>query len=161
MKLFMYSFFVFTIASCAAKKDTTTTFDGTTDNSSASFSYKCTPCFGKCPYFSMDISGTTKIVIYKGKSNVTKVGTYTKTINDDELAKLVKAFDDAMFFQMNDKYVSNVTDLPSRFVSYTNYGKMKNIEDMTGAPGQLRTLERMLDDIANSEGWTQSDVSDQ
>ena len=158
MKLFLYSIIIFLLGPC--HKPSATANSAKEDYSKVNFSFQRTPCFGKCPAFTMDINGSTKTITYKGRSNVDKIGTYTKAITDDEIAALVKAFDNAHFFEFNDKYKGNMTDLPSTFTSYTNGSKTRKIEDMNGAPAELRELEKLLDTIANSDGWKKDETSD-
>jgi hypothetical protein len=91
--------------------------------------------------------------MYKGDSNVEKLGDYEKSIPDDELAKLADAFEKNKFFDMKDEYTSQITDVPSRYVSYSIGGKSKKIKDRYNAPAELKEIEKLLDAIADSDGW--------
>jgi hypothetical protein len=157
MKFFIYSLSILLLAPCNNKN--VSNAKNTQDNSKVMITYQRTPCFGKCPAFTMTINGANKTITYTGKSNVAKLGNYTKPISDDQLSMFVAAFDNADFFNFKDKYDSNITDVPSKYIGYTKDGRAKNIEDMIGAPGELRDLEKLLDTIADSDGWVKSDDS--
>lgn len=119
------------------------------------FTLEKTACFGRCPIFLLTISGANNTAIYKGQMNVDKVGTYQKKVTNEELKALVAAFEKYKFLEMQDEYnKSQVTDLPSIYVSYTVGGNTKKVRDRYQAPAELKELEKLLDAIGNSEGWT-------
>ena len=119
------------------------------------FSMSKTRCYGKCPVYTIDIYSNGH-VIYEGKSNVDKIGKFEKNITQKELSDLKKAFLDSKFFDFEDEYVSNATDLPTTYILFRNNGKEKKIKDYHKAPKELKALEKLLDDIANSTtDWIQ------
>ncbi len=119
------------------------------------FSMSKTRCYGKCPVYTIDIYSNGH-VIYEGKSNVDKIGRFEKNITQTELSDLKKAFLDSKFFDFEDEYVSNATDLPTTYILFRNNGEEKKIKDYHRAPKELKALEKLLDDIANSTtDWIQ------
>ena len=166
MKLIIYSVFLLFLAPCNGTKKTASTASSGTSASATtqtaaknqlrtvSFSLQKTACFGRCPMFTLTINGETNTATYKGDQNVDKVGTYEKKISDDELQKLVDAFEKRKLFDMQDAYnKQQVTDLPSTYVSYSINGKSKKIQDRFQAPPELKELEKLLDDFGNTDGW--------
>jgi hypothetical protein len=122
----------------------------------AHFELRKTPCFGTCPEFTMtfDLSGKA---LYTGLTNVTKKGDYSKTFKPEEVRKAIDAFEAANFWGFNDKYVDQgVSDMPSTYIYFEHNGRTKRIEDQFNSPKELKALERLLEDMANSEGWQQT-----
>jgi hypothetical protein len=155
MKFILYSSFLLLLAPCNGTKKTTASSSEHADEKlkTVVISYEKSVCFGKCPAFTMTILGEKNKITYKGDSNVDKVGNYEKNISDEDLARLTEAFEKYKFFELNDEYNGPMTDLPSRYVSYSIKGKSKKIKDRYNAPAELRELEKLLDAIADSEGW--------
>jgi hypothetical protein len=115
-----------------------------------------TPCYGTCPEytFRLELSGKAT---YAGRTNVEKKGVYEKTFSTEEVRKLIDAFEAANFWNFQDSYVnSGVSDLPSTYVEFEHNGNLKKIEDQFNSPKELKALEHMLEDLANSEGWQPS-----
>lgn len=111
-----------------------------------------TMCYGKCPVYTITIYGDMRAE-YAGKKNVDKIGKYEKKLEKSEVDNLIKAFEDADFFEFKDEYTAKVTDMPTTYVTYTVNEKTKRIRDYFGAPEELKKLEKMVENIANSEGW--------
>ena len=155
MKFILYSTFLLLLAPCNASKKTAAA-DTTKANDKLKtivITYEKTACFGKCPVFTMTISGEKMKVMYNGNSAVDKIGNYEKNITEEELIKLKDAFEKYDFFGMKDEYSSQITDVPNRYVGYTFDGKTKKIKDRYNAPAELKEIEKLLDGIADSEGW--------
>lgn len=115
-----------------------------------------TPCFGRCPEFTftVDLSGKAT---YSGFSNVEKIGEYEKTFPKEEVKKAVDAFEAAGYWNFNDKYVNpGVTDLPSVYTYFEHNGRSKRIEDQINSPKELKTLQKMLEAMSNTDGWTKT-----
>ncbi|MDQ3047814.1 MAG: DUF6438 domain-containing protein [Bacteroidota bacterium] len=155
MKLLISSILLLLVAPCNSSKKANAT--AVTDNSKVIITYKRTPCFGRCPVYSMNINAATKMISYTGEANTTKTGTYTKAISDEELNTLVSAFEKSGFFQMNDEYLGTITDFPSKYISFSDGARSKLIRDRSGAPSELEALEKQLEAIADSEGWKKSE----
>ena len=112
-----------------------------------------TACHGKCPVYTITIYGTGKAE-YEGKNNVKKPGKYEKQLSRDETMKLFKAFDASNFSDFQSEYDTGATDVPSTLISFYHRGYKKNIKDRMAAPEELKNLERMVEEIVESEGWT-------
>lgn len=153
MKLIIASVFLF-LGTCKGSKEVSSSVPAQTDNSKIIITYQRGACMGRCPDYTMSINGEKKTIDYTGKGNVEKMGIYTKPITDAELTKLVEAFKTADFYSLDAKYLGQVTDLPSRYITYSKDGVVKKVQDRFGAPDKLKALEKLLEDIADStEGW--------
>ncbi len=157
MKYILYSAIIL-FASCnkTSKSATTSTAPSKPDVSKVVITYSATACFGKCPCFTMTINGGTQTITYEGVQNVEKIGTFTKKYDADSIAALVKAFDQAKYFELKDSYLGQIVDYPSVITSYTNNGKTKKITDRQGAPAELRQLESLLFIISNGKGYREN-----
>jgi hypothetical protein len=170
MKFILYSSFLFLLAPCNGSKKAISTTNSNSTSASAttktntspktqndlrtvSIIYRKTPCFGTCAAFTLTVNGSSNSVTYKGDLNVEKIGNYEKNISDDELTKLVNAFDKKKFFEFKDGYKTPATDIPSKLITYSINGKTKKVEDQQNAPAELKELEKLLDEIADSNGW--------
>lgn len=156
MKFFLISSFLFLLAPCnASKKTTSKTQEQNTANDPKTvvITYRRTPCFGKCPTYTLTINGEKNSAVYKGEMNVDKIGEFEKKITDQQLKNFIQAFEKHRFFQLEDAYTTPAPDHPSKITSYTIDGKTKKIEDVQGAPADLRELEKLLEDFADSDGW--------
>lgn len=111
-----------------------------------------TMCFGRCPVYEIKIYNDGSCT-YTGKLNVEKIGSYSKTIEVEELRALQKAFEENKFMDMRDEYVAHVSDVPTTWISFAKDKKSKKIKDMIGAPKALKDLEKMIEVIAFSESW--------
>lgn len=167
MKFLLYSTFLLFLAPCNGTKKAISTETAKTQKATSAGSVKVqeggpkttiitferSVCFGSCPAFTMTIAAETNKATYVGTSNVEKIGTFEKSFSDEDIAKLKDAFDKAKFFDMENEYSSQISDIPSTYVSLTYAGNTKKIKDKQHAPKELKDLEKMLDDIANSDGW--------
>ncbi|MFT4971342.1 MAG: hypothetical protein ACI9XO_002131 [Paraglaciecola sp.] len=110
-------------------------------------------CFGACPVYKITISGDGT-VSYDGQKNVPKMGEYNKQLSPEETKTLFDAFAASNFFAFEEEYMSNISDLPTTFISFQNGGKSKKIKDYYGAPDELDALEHRVEEIVNSTEWT-------
>lgn len=118
------------------------------------FTFEETACFGSCPVYIMEIypNGYVK---FDGRNFVEKEGVFEKSISESEVERLINAFKKADFFDFEDEYTTNISDLPTVFTTFNYDGKSKKIENYHGAPDELKALEKSLREIAMSqEGWS-------
>jgi len=115
-----------------------------------------TPCFGKCPVYSLKIKGDGA-VIYAGEEFVKTEGIQESTISEDAIQQLITEFEKADYFSLKDSYTAfGVSDMPFVNTSITIGGKTKAINHYLGdrsAPEQLTKLENKIDEIVNSAQW--------
>lgn len=156
MKLLMYSFLLLFIAPCNSSKKLAES--SKSDVPKATIIYQATPCFGRCPLYTLTIDGATNTSTFIGTQNTEKIGTYVKSISNEELNAFVRAFEDAQFFSLENEYLGNITDFPIKYFTYTYNGKTKKIKERSGAPKALTDLGKMLAAYATSEeGWKKTE----
>lgn len=124
-------------------------------DATATIELKKDPCFGFCPVYSIKIDGKGNAT-YDGQKNVEKVGTWYQTLSPEETNDLFDAFENADFWQFDNEYTAQVTDLPTTWVTFILDEKNKTIKDYYGAPEGLKKLELMVEAIVeNEENWSQ------
>jgi hypothetical protein len=111
-----------------------------------------TICFGTCPVYSVTIYGDGTVE-YLGERFVAVEGEQTAQISEEQVRELVQAFYDADFFNMQDRYEDNVTDLPSTTTTITLNGETKSVYNYFGAPEELEALEDKIDEISGAAEW--------
>jgi hypothetical protein len=126
-----------------------------------------TSCFGECPIYSVNIDALGNVV-YNGTKFVRVDGRQTGRIPPSRVAAIAETAERIGFFELHDRYRSirnpdgtttEVTDLPTTFVTITRDGRTKRVEDYVGAPDGLRQLERQIDEAAHTKQWISLDES--
>jgi hypothetical protein len=111
-----------------------------------------TACFGECPVYTLKIF-SDGLVTLKGEHFVDKIGNYTNQIPADEVQQLISDFQSANFFDFQDEYTSEATDLPTTYVTFNHDGRSKKITDYYGAPDELKLLENTLERYIIISNW--------
>jgi hypothetical protein len=113
---------------------------------------KKTECYGTCPVYKITLLGTGK-AMYEGIKHVKKVGKFEKQLSAQETEKIFTAFEASNFTDFKEIYTEPVTDVSTTFITFVHRGFSKTIEDYYNAPQELKKLEKMVEEVANSEGW--------
>ena len=131
---------------------------GTTDM----ISMERTPCYGKCPVFTIAIAGDGN-ASFDGKTNVVKTGNATASVPAALAASLLEQADAIGVVSMADKYKEGlpscggyVSDLPTVTLTVRRGGSTKTVAADYGCqkiPKALRPLHARLDSIARALGW--------
>ena len=120
-----------------------------------------TQCYGSCPVYSItiDARGT---VTYEGERFVRVVGRQTARVPRSSVADLLATAHRIQFFYLRDAYrgvempsgsVATASDLPTKIVTITANGRTKRVQDDLGAPDNLASFERQIDDAAGTKRW--------
>lgn len=103
-----------------------------------------TPCLGMCPSYVIWIYNTGRVE-YEGRTFAKKEGKHTKTLSKDAMDEITNMIREIGFFNLQDKYDAQVTDIPSCIISVNLDGKKKKILDRYEGPKSLRNLEKLID----------------
>ena len=126
------------------------------DWNSLSISLMRTPCFGRCPSYTVEIKGDGT-VIYTGNASVAVTGKQQTTVSQAAVHRLFEKFRAAEYFWSLDNYSARVTDLPTAQTRIEFDGQQKEIVDyggrMVGMPKELADLESAIDEAAGTERW--------
>lgn len=107
-------------------------------------------CYGKCPVYNVTLNRDGS-VMYKGDMFVEHIGSYNVGVEFDfqTLENLVKTAD---FFNLEDRYIEDVADIPVCGVTVKTTLKSKSIIENGIGPRELKTLQKEIDKIiSNSE----------
>lgn len=112
-----------------------------------------TPCFGKCPIYTVIIhkDGTFR---YVGEAYVSHIGTFTGTVNTNELRDLFKYVNDMKYFQLATGYAYPVTDNPGTFTMVQKGSRTKIVWNYANSgPSSLWALEQLIDKLVLDATW--------
>ncbi|MCF8243524.1 MAG: DUF6438 domain-containing protein [Saprospiraceae bacterium] len=115
--------------------------------------YKKTGCFGFCPIYEVQfyVDGRVK---WEGKMNTGTPGIKEATLDKETLAQIARVAERINFFKMDRKYPDyQVWDAPSTIIFLNLNGKEHQVQDILGAPKELKELEKLFDDIIKKQGW--------
>ena len=117
------------------------------------FSMQRTPCFGTCPSYKLTIleDGTA---YYEGGRFAPREGSYTGKVGADTMEKLWEMAESVGFFSMQDKYDSNVTDLPSTIIRLHGKGKDKRVLARQGTPQTFKNFAESAEELLATVEWT-------
>ncbi|MFQ5447262.1 MAG: DUF6438 domain-containing protein [Saprospiraceae bacterium] len=115
------------------------------------------PCFHFCPVYTFHADGRGNAT-YTGEENVSKEGQWQQTLSPEVTNALFKSYAEANFWDFEDEYTDHISDLPTVWLTFSYGGQKKTIKDYYGGPESLKALEKMAQDIAQSEdGWTKAE----
>ncbi len=105
-----------------------------------------TPCFGECPSYKISISSTGNVT-YEGFRFAPKEGKHTKKLSTTQLNEIQSQIDALKIFDMEDKYDSPVTDIPSVHLLIVYNNQKKKILDRVNGPKELKQFEKLIDHL--------------
>ena len=111
------------------------------------------PCFGTCPHYTLIIY-ENGIASFEGKKDVDKLGLHTKKLSSKVYEGILRAFDNSNFFELEDNYPSDLPDAPKTAITYHKNGNSKTVTGDFTRPQIVLSLDKMLSQIAESDGWT-------
>lgn len=137
--------------------------DRSTSATETAISLERTPCFGRCPVYSIAVTGAGAVT-YEGRANVRRLGTVATKISPDSVAALLREMEQAGYFTFSDRYAASeptcrryTTDSPTAISSATFRGRTKRIQHdygCGGVPGALTVLEQRIDEVLGSGVFT-------
>lgn len=115
-----------------------------------------TPCMGFCPVYKVTLrsDGTA---VYAGERDVPKIGKYIGEIGWESFSRLAEAARRHRFFEMRERYATDVMDADSVIVSVVRNGKRKTVTDYGGVgPDDLWEFQTLIDAVVtNIRDWKQ------
>lgn len=157
---------VMTIWACKGSKKTTT--DTPTDKPAMMdmnagtgkifASMRKTPCFGRCPVYTLNIFDNGRVE-FRGGMNTDKQGVYSKTLPIDSFNRITQAIITTDLWQYEDFYNSDLPDLPKTIITHYRADSSKAISGDHLRPKAILQLEKMLKNVASSGEWTQEEMN--
>ncbi len=118
------------------------------------FKLERTPCFGRCPTFSISVF-TGGYVEYQGDRNVEKIGFYKSKMSAKEIEKLQLMVNELDIYKLKDIYDANMTDIPSTIITYQYQDNAKVVVDRANSPEKLRLFEKEVELMLNQLTYEQ------
>ncbi len=116
------------------------------------FSLERTPCFGKCPAYTVTINadGSAK---YVGRDFAPHEGTFTGHVEKVTMQRLLDRAKAIGFFGMMDSYDGEVTDLPSTIIRVSAAGKDKKVFGRYKTPPAFKPFAAYADSLLSPVKW--------
>ncbi|QQR85504.1 MAG: hypothetical protein IPJ76_12900 [Flavobacteriales bacterium] len=139
---------------CNGKKAATSSaiYGGSSPGDSLFFTLTKTPCFGKCPAYTVNVY-RSGYATYNGKSHVEKTGEYMAHVGMDTLALLLAKAEAIGFFDLQDVYDSQVTDLPSTTIVVAAGGRSKQVKARHQVPQQFKDFAAYAEGLLQPVAW--------
>lgn len=119
------------------------------------FSMERTPCFGKCPSFTLSIDAGGR-ASWRGRGNVERMGNWTAQVPATAMDALLTMANAHVFFGFNDSYDGQVTDLPSTIIRVNADGRDKRVHARYKVPPAFKAFAAECDSLLNALPWTQA-----
>ena len=108
-------------------------------------SIRKTACFGTCPEYECTIY-SNRSAVFKGKNYVPFKGQKEFVLTEDDFVDIKDRLETIGFFDLEDRYFKDVSDLPTTYLYFNNYTQEKMIMNYYGAPEKLREAEIFLEE---------------
>jgi len=167
MRTFIALALPFLLVACAAKQNTTAsgggdapvasapqapTLGGATKADSLVITLQRTPCFGTCKAYVINVY-RSGYATFEGRSHVELEGMHHTRIGQDTIARILEDAERTGFYQFNDKYDRDVTDLPSSIMRLVANGKDKRVVARMGAPESFKLLFERTEGLLYPAVW--------
>lgn len=125
---------------------------GATNADSLVISLQRTPCYGTCKAYVINVY-RSGYATFEGRSNVEREGMHFTRIGQDTIARILEDAEGSGFYQLNDKYDRDVTDLPSAIMQLVANGKNKRVVSRVGAPESFKQLFARAEELLFPVAW--------
>lgn len=141
-----------TACSSTKPEKSSATYGGSSPADSLFFTLTKTPCFGKCPAYSVNVY-RSGFATYNGKSHVEKTGAHTAHVGTDTMALLLAKAEAIGFFDLEDVYDSQVTDLPTTTIAIAAGGRSKQVKARHQVPQQFKDFAAYAEGLLLPVAW--------
>lgn len=116
------------------------------------FALDRTPCFGRCPTYKVRIYEGGSAT-YEGIRSVEREGRFTGRVDRALMDALYARATAIGFFDMQDRYDAQVTDLPSTIIRVKANGQDKQVVGRVGTPPAFKAFATYADSLLNTVDW--------
>ncbi|HEX5003475.1 MAG TPA: DUF6438 domain-containing protein [Bacteroidia bacterium] len=144
---------IIAVTSCSRKKAVEESTAATTADSLVAYIER-TPCFGRCPNYSIRLY-QSGYAVYEGYNNVPNIGRYFTRISGQEVKSIGEKAKALHFFELNDSYRNpHLTDFPTVFIE-VNYDHLhkKIVHYDADPPKALLEMEDFIDAVFKDRKW--------
>lgn len=112
-----------------------------------------TPCFGRCPWYTIYIE-SNGLIRYEGKKDTDLLGQYEGTVPKDEVSALFKWLQKQSLPKVEASYPVTISDLPRLHVAYKNKGVNVAIKNAQEGPAFWKEYADRMDVILQKATWS-------
>jgi hypothetical protein len=133
-----------------------------TDVPRTSVTLERTACYGRCPVYTVRLSGDGTVAFHGERFTATS-GDAAGKVPREWVAALVREMNAAGYWSLGESYAAgsaacpnSPTDLPSEIITLTAGGRSKRVEHYracSGAPASIAAMASRIDQIAGTEKW--------
>lgn len=123
-----------------------------TDQKHVIISMTKTQCFGACPAYEFELY-SDRTASYNGLAFTERKGEWEARLNKKQFDSIIKEFEESDFFKFEDRYYSDITDLPTTYLFYSDGTSEKKVMDYYGAPDELKKLEEKVEELIQQLEW--------
>lgn len=113
-----------------------------------------TACFGKCPWYIIEIFEDGRVT-YEGIKDCDRIGYYEGYIDQGDAREMINRFEDRKIKNAQDEYFANIMDVP--YLNYTfsldKNHRSKQIKHANFGPKWLLDLGLEVDDVVKEVLW--------
>jgi hypothetical protein len=117
------------------------------------FSLERTPCFGKCPAYTVSIY-RSGFATYEGRTFAPRQGRHTGRVDRATMETLLARAEAIGYFDLQDSYDGAVTDLPSTITRIVSGDRDKRILARYKTPPALKAFALEADTLLKDVVWT-------
>lgn len=111
-----------------------------------------TPCFGACKAYRIVVY-RSGYAIFEGRANMEKMGPHNGHIGADTIATIARKAEQHGFYEMQEKYDADVTDLPTTYLRIVAAGKDKQVQARVGQPDDFKELVAEIEAMLLPVAW--------
>lgn len=144
---------IFGLISCKQQQQTATASSESQEPEKL-FTLSTTPCFGPCPVFNLALYSDSTLM-FEGKQHTDLQGVHNRKLSAAEYDAFIGLLKMVKWENMNPRYVSDMTDLPSQEFYYNFDGVEKNVYKYGLEPQSLANLSQALLAYVNESIFTE------
>jgi hypothetical protein len=141
----LISFIIMNISCLALKNDRKTLL----------FELETTSCYGTCPVYKLQVYSNGYATL-EGIEHLDKIGNYHSQIGQERINKLENSFENIGFFNLENSYTSNFTDLQTKYITWHKDGKSKQVMAYDNVPKDLKALIKELESLVKELNWNET-----
>jgi len=112
---------------------------------------QATACYGSCPVYTIHIYDN-RTVSLNAEKFLPLQGNYKTRLKEKDYEKLLNLFETTIY-DFKDEYKSQISDMPTVYLTFNYNNRQKQIMDYYGAPAELKQIEQEVFSLINTLKW--------
>tara|TARA_R110002050_G_scaffold102774_1_gene211628 strand:+ start:75138 stop:75635 length:498 start_codon:yes stop_codon:yes gene_type:complete len=119
-------------------------------------SFEQTACFGTCPVHKMVIYGQGHAT-YHADRHTKKQGDFIAGLTPEQMIAIFKKANELSFFELEDEYTGNITDLPTTVIYLNDGTRKKKVTAYYDYPENLKEFIKYLSILTQETEWNSAE----